>query len=494
MKTFNEVPPPSGNPIVARLEHALLPGGDFPVSAAVLSEILRLTESPDAPIDRLVDVIRNDPTLTARVIHAANRLEEHDRANRFTLNQAIMHLGMRSLADLCSGHILVHRYGDGMTLAHHFVDALRRSLMIATLSEQLAQQAGSTDGRNDAYIAGLLFSVGPVVLSYYFPKATQAAFERAKLRKRQLSQGIFEVVGISPIGLSLVVLQHLSIPEYYRTALRQVAQAGAPERGSGTRPRIEKQSHWLVPVITTASQVVEGICNPNSTGSIQSRVQELGRRAGFSAERIDQLLVAITENATKRCAALGITEAPRNESSSALRKPSGKMNRPNPEPPHAPRALSPYVQQLEKVIEEQESLTTILTAAMEALVFGERCERALLLFPNRRATKLQGKMSLGKPFPKRAEEIERPMDPNRPDLSPDIRAFQEGRMVTTQSPVYGSAGWGIGIPIGSGQHRFGVLYAESRPNTDTPARVENLRAIALLLDRAAREHQESLHV
>ncbi len=489
MRTITDHSQPPSNPIIAKLERALLPGGDFPIAASVLTEVLRLTEAPDTPIDRLVDVIRNEPTLTARVIHAANHLDDHDRGNRYTLSQAIIHLGMRSLTDLCGRHILVHRYGDGLTLASHFVDALRRSIMIAALSEQLAQQTGSTDGRDDAYIAGMLYSVGPVVLAYYFPKALEAALERARLRKRQLSQGIFEVVGISPIGLSMIVLQHLAIPEYYRAALRQIAQAGL-ERAGSTRPRIDKQSHWLVPVVTTAAQVVEGICNPNSTGTIQSRVQELGRRAGFAPERIEQLLVAITEHANRRCAALGIVDTPRSDANLPARRASGKTNRPPIETPISPRAVSVYVQQLEKAVDEQHSLTAVLTAAMEALVFGERCERALLLFPNRRATKLQGKMSLGKPFPKRAEDIERPIDASRPDLSPDIRAFQEGRMVTSQASIYGAPGWGIGIPIGAGNHRVGVLYAESRPNTDMNARVESLRAIASLLDRAARDHQQ----
>ena len=478
----------SANPIVTRLERALLPGGDFPISALIHAEVIRLTETADSPIERLVDVIRCDPTLTARVIHASNSLNENDRAHRFTLAQAIMHLGMRSLADLCSRHILIHRYGDGLISSGHFVDALRRSIMVATLSEQLAQQAGSSDGRDDAYIAGLLYSVGPVVLAYYFPKALQAAQDRARLRKRQLSQGIFEVVGISPIGLSVTVLQHLSIPEYYRTGLRQAAQAVNTDKG---RARIDKQTHWLVPVVTTASQVVEGVCNPNSTGTIENRVQELGRRAGFSTDRVERLLVAITENAAKRISALGITESSRSEQLASMRKPSGKMSRPASDQMVSTRLMTAYVQQLERAVEQQDSLTTILTTAMEALVFGERCDRVLLLYPNRRATKLQGKMSLGKPFPKRAEDIERPMDPSRPDLSPDVRAFQEGRMVTSQTSPYGGAGWGVGIPIGSGKHRLGVIYAESRPNADSPGRVESLRAISMLLDKAAREHQST---
>ena len=98
---------------VEKLRNALRRDGDFPASAKIVSELRMLTSDPRTTANQITEVILREPSLGTRVLHLVNSSFYRRAKPIMTVSQAVVQIGMKPLADLCAGLVLLQKFVPG---------------------------------------------------------------------------------------------------------------------------------------------------------------------------------------------------------------------------------------------------------------------------------------------------------------------------------------------------------------------------------------------
>ncbi len=143
----------------------------------------------------LIDVIRTDAAVTAKVLKLCNSAYYGVQNTIASLEEAGNYLGVRALSDLvitsCANKYF-RRYGDATTSSNSLL--WERSIANAMSSRLLAESRGDVDP-NRAYTAGLLQDIGLLVLDR-FMHADELAIQREVCAGRDLLDAERAVLGM----------------------------------------------------------------------------------------------------------------------------------------------------------------------------------------------------------------------------------------------------------------------------------------------------------
>jgi len=205
-------PAGAASPIIKKLEAALHEDGDFPVRTRVVTELRSLAANPNTSIDQITEIILHEPSLGTRILHLVNSSFYQRRAPIMTVSQAVVQIGMRGLTELCAGLVLMQRFIPSAQRGGIFADNLKKCILTSLLASALVGRLGSEEEAERGYLAGTFFSMGPLLLAYYFPQVYASASQRAEARRQSLTQSITETIGLSPVDLSIGIVKALAIP------------------------------------------------------------------------------------------------------------------------------------------------------------------------------------------------------------------------------------------------------------------------------------------
>jgi HD-like signal output (HDOD) protein/ActR/RegA family two-component response regulator len=143
--------------------------GALPCAAHLQAQLCELLERDDASGNTgpLVDLIRQDPALTCKLLQVANSAFFNSAASVADVETALMRLGVRTLKNLMMtlGAFETRRPSQPVELS---ADTLQtRSVSIARLASRMARLP---EDASAAYIAGLLCNVGQLVLASAAPE------------------------------------------------------------------------------------------------------------------------------------------------------------------------------------------------------------------------------------------------------------------------------------------------------------------------------------
>ncbi|NDC37242.1 MAG: HDOD domain-containing protein, partial [Proteobacteria bacterium] len=181
-----------------KLRTALSQDGDFPASAKIVSELKSLTSNPSTTATQLAEVILREPSLGARVLHIVNSSFYHRGKQIMTISQAVMRLGMKPLAELCSGLVLLQKFGSVSRRGHAFSRCLTQTMVTGLLGGAISKAQGAvlnTDPNRDesGYLIGSLSEMGTLLLAYYFPEIFENADKRSEQKNVPIAQAISEI-------------------------------------------------------------------------------------------------------------------------------------------------------------------------------------------------------------------------------------------------------------------------------------------------------------
>ncbi len=136
-----------------------------PPLPAVAFRILELVREPDYSLDEFVALVRQDPSLTARVLRLANSASFALASPATTVADAVSCIGTRNLVNLVLVSCAANQFQGASTSIYGNADALwRHSFALATAARWLAERAGF-DEVETAFTAAILHNVGRVALS-----------------------------------------------------------------------------------------------------------------------------------------------------------------------------------------------------------------------------------------------------------------------------------------------------------------------------------------
>ncbi len=185
---------------------------DIPTLPTVAIEIIGLAQSPDVQINKLSEVIHQDPPLATKVLKAANSAYYRRATSEVeTIQRAIMLLGLNEIVDITST-ISVFSAFPVMDREAHSIRLSFWNHCVATgiIAKYLAKKLKiMSDGKE--FVGGLLHDVGKIILDEYFHDSFTAARSLASERHCPMLDAEREILGTdhSEVGYLLAAKWHL---------------------------------------------------------------------------------------------------------------------------------------------------------------------------------------------------------------------------------------------------------------------------------------------
>jgi HD-like signal output (HDOD) protein len=142
--------------------------GELPTSARLLPQLQRLLNNPTASTADMVDLLRFDPTLTAKVIALSNRAFFSGGRQCATLDDSVQRLGFAEIYRLVAAVAVEGVFNQEMPLYGMAEGALLDdSLAVAVMLPILNREATVAVRGDELFTIGLLHGLGKLVLSIY---------------------------------------------------------------------------------------------------------------------------------------------------------------------------------------------------------------------------------------------------------------------------------------------------------------------------------------
>jgi len=483
---------------IEKLRNALKRDGDFPANAKVVSELRMLVSDPKTTANQITEIILKEPSLGTRVLHLVNSSFYRRAKPIMTVSQAVIQIGMRPLAELCAGLVLLQKFIPAARRGGPFAACLQRtiitSLLASSISSGLQAQSGSNRGDETGYLAGSFFELGTLLLAYYFPQVYENALKRAETKKLELGKCIEELTGLSPIQLSLEVIDALNLPDYYRQALLAVSDV-AIDRQDAQVPDARKTFKKLGQTLFASQKISSVLVHSKNKQDLETAIVSLSGKLGVDKKALGGVVGDLPRSFKNHCNSIDIVYAPLPDYVAAYSPNPTPQTTTNEEAATGPDStqFQNYVEEIREAVENREPTASVITRVMETFAWSLSFDRVLLLLLGQGKRKLQGRMMLGVIEDQDPKSIERSLGEEDPGNFPELVAYRESRPVFNGNSLLAD-GWPFCvIPIGFGQRCIGVIYADRTSKTSAELNPREQAAIGVLtelLDRSVNMHSK----
>ncbi|MBX7139222.1 MAG: HDOD domain-containing protein [Oligoflexia bacterium] len=482
---------------VEKLRTALKRDGDFPANAKLVGELRMLVSDPKTTANQVTELILKEPSLGTRVLHMVNSSFYRRAKPIMTVSQAVIQIGMRPLAELCAGLVLLQKFVPAARRGGPFAACLQRtiitSLLTSTLSSNL-NTPGSSKADETGYLAGSFSELGVLLLAYYFPQIYDNALRRAETKKHDIRQSIHEITGLSPIQLSIEVINALNLPEFYKHALlavQDVIDKKNPDEG----PPERQNSARLAKALFASQKISTAVVHSKSKQELDSTIQGLKQDLNLDAKVLNNIVGELPQIFKNHCNSIDLVCPPLPEYVAAYGSTALTTSGTEDEQPVSDEVsqFSSFVEEIREAVESREPTASIITRVMETFAWSLHFDRVILMLVGSGKKKLLGRMALGAIDDFDPKKFERPLGPEAGPYAPDAQAFTEGRPIFSGDPLF-EDGWPIAaIPIGYGQRSIGVIYADRAGSINDEVSSREQAAIGVLaelLDRSVSIHSK----
>lgn len=157
---------------------------DLPVLPVVANQALDLLQNPDVDTRKIDELIRQDPSLTQRILRVANSPFYAGRTQSQTIWAAVVRLGVRQLRCVILTAATGELFKEDDVIIQNIWD---HSIATAVASHVLAEQL-SAPFTGEAFIAGMLHDVGKVVIYRQHPEVYAEAIDEARQTGRRVHE------------------------------------------------------------------------------------------------------------------------------------------------------------------------------------------------------------------------------------------------------------------------------------------------------------------
>lgn len=242
---------------------------NLPAAPRILAQLGQLLLDPNSDLSNVIDLLKHDSGLTARVIRVSNSAVYGGGSRAGSLDDALMRVGFNEVYRLV-GLAAVAQISED-SLRNYGISGVRfreNSLFAAFVAEVLAPTL-DLDPRA-AYTAGLLRSTGKIAIDRLAPGPGHTRSYPAIGKERPLDEWEMEVVGLDNCAAGAMVLDSWKFPaqtvaavrEHYRPGVEPSAMAvilnlaaGATEKAGYALPG--EQTFWALGADSPAALINE---------------------------------------------------------------------------------------------------------------------------------------------------------------------------------------------------------------------------------------------
>ena len=184
----------------------------LPSIPVVAFRLLDALSDPDTPVSAIVNIIKTDPAITAKVLRAANSPYYFVGVKIESLDRAVIWIGRQTISGLALCFSLTPNLADDSRIAHHLERYWRESITQAVALEVLAQR-DTPETSSAAFATGLLLDISQLALLQNSPQTYGPILEAARREMRPLHEVEIEKLGVTHAELSAEMLRDWNLPE-----------------------------------------------------------------------------------------------------------------------------------------------------------------------------------------------------------------------------------------------------------------------------------------
>jgi len=198
-----------------QIESCLSSAPCLPSLSSIESALKELLSADQRYTTQIAEVIRRDPSLTARLLHLVNSVY-YGLANPIkNIEEAVFFLGVRQIRQLAMVTPIIE---DFQKLTHDrrfpWRQFWRHCIGTALLTRELVDLVESPEGESD-YVSGLIHDVGKIVMSSVFPDHFHQVYYAQADPGAELTDIEREVLGMDHAELGALYLQKQRLPDIF---------------------------------------------------------------------------------------------------------------------------------------------------------------------------------------------------------------------------------------------------------------------------------------
>ncbi len=178
----------------------------------VMSQILTVTNNPDADVDDLTEVIKSDPSLTVRVLKCVNSASHGLRSKVSSLQQAVGYLGFRQVRNLTIAASVCESFKDEQVIGPYDRKKLWYHLVAVAVTSQMIAIRKSIRGHDEIFLAGLLHDIG-IILEDQYMHDEYARMLKAQTGQATLIEAENEWFGFNHTELGAILAKQWKMPQ-----------------------------------------------------------------------------------------------------------------------------------------------------------------------------------------------------------------------------------------------------------------------------------------
>jgi putative nucleotidyltransferase with HDIG domain len=192
----------------------------LPSLASIESALKELLSSDQRYTSQIAEIIRRDPSLTARLLRLVNSVHYGMSRPVKNIEEAVFYLGMRQIRQLAMVTPIIE---DFQIFAGHtrleWSGFWRHCIAVALMTREVIDLVKSQPNETD-YVSGLLHDVGKIAMASAFPDHFAEIYLHRTEAEKELMELEREVLGMDHAELGALYLQRQSLPEAFVEVVR----------------------------------------------------------------------------------------------------------------------------------------------------------------------------------------------------------------------------------------------------------------------------------
>jgi two-component system cell cycle response regulator len=158
--------------------HELKAADRLPSPSGLALAIMQLLQNKDATVQKLAELVKGDPALTARILSFANSAAFGARRPVASVHDAVLMMGMNSVRNFALSLSLINDNRDGhcadFNYQHYWAQALAMAVAAAAITAR-----ERTVAPDEAFTLGLISDIGRLALATAWPETYGDCLQRA---------------------------------------------------------------------------------------------------------------------------------------------------------------------------------------------------------------------------------------------------------------------------------------------------------------------------
>jgi putative nucleotidyltransferase with HDIG domain len=184
----------------------------LPSLRSIDSALRELLNADQRYTQQIAEVIRRDPSLTARLLRLVNSVYYGLSNPVNNLEEAVLYLGLRQIRQLVMVTPILEDFQRltsrvNFSWREFWQHCIGTAILTREVMASLHTPADETD-----YVAGLVHDVGKIVMAYAFPDHFQAIYQESERHAENLLSLEESVLGINHAELGALYLKNYNLP------------------------------------------------------------------------------------------------------------------------------------------------------------------------------------------------------------------------------------------------------------------------------------------